>query len=84
MHSRLYARELAQLTNRGLQVPSPPVGYMAGGANQQPSDPPADDVLVACAPQRCYVDDVNSYSTNEEAINWNSALAWAAAWAASQ
>ena len=57
---------------------------MAGGANQSPSDPPADDVLVGCAPQRCYVDDVNSYSTNEEAINWNSALAWVAAWAASQ
>lgn len=44
----------------------------------------ADDVLVGCAPQLCYVDDCNSYSTNEVAINWGSALAWVASWAADQ
>nr|WP_238433287.1 cellulose binding domain-containing protein [Micromonospora tarensis] len=32
----------------------------------------------------CYVDDINSYSTNEVAINWNSALAWIASFLADQ
>jgi len=77
-HSRLYAAEL------DARVPHPPRGAMAGGANSAPNDPPANDVLEGCKPQMCYVDDVNSYSTNEVAINWNSALAWVVAWAASQ
>jgi len=78
VHSRLYAHELSDT------VPQAPAGAMAGGANQAASDPPADDVLQGCAPQTCYVDDVNSYSTNEVAINWNSALAWVVGWASSQ
>ncbi len=32
----------------------------------------------------CYVDDINSYATNEVAINWNSALAWVASFLADQ
>lgn len=36
--------------------------------------------LAATAPHRCYLDDIESYSTNEVAINWNSALVWTAAW----
>ncbi|KAK3113258.1 hypothetical protein LTR53_009626 [Teratosphaeriaceae sp. CCFEE 6253] len=75
VHSRLYAHELDD------RVPQAPPGAMAGGANQAASDPPADDVLQGCAPQTCYVDDVNSYSTNEVAINWGSALAWVIGWA---
>ncbi|KAK1810903.1 hypothetical protein LTR12_014745 [Friedmanniomyces endolithicus] len=78
VHSRLYAHELDD------RVPQAPPGAMTGGANQAASDPPADDVLPGCAPQTCYVDDVNSYSTNEVAINWNSALAWVVGWASSQ
>lgn len=84
MHSRLYANELASIIPQDYLVPHPPVGAMAGGANQSPADPPADDVLVGCQPQLCYVDDVNSYSTNEVAINWGSALVWMASWAADQ
>ena len=38
--------------------------------------------------RRCHVcddvDDVNSYSTNEVAVNWNAPLAWVASWAADQ
>jgi len=30
------------------------------------------------APQRCFQDHIESYSTNEVAINWNAALAWVA------
>lgn len=77
VHSRLYAHELDP------SVPRAPHGSLSGGANEDASDPPADDVLQGCAPQKCYVDDVNSYSTNEVAINWNSALVWVVAWAAS-
>jgi len=78
VHSRLYAHELDDT------VPQAPPGAMSGGANENASDPPADDVLQGCMPQLCYVDDVNSYSTNEVAINWNSALAWVSGWAATQ
>jgi endoglucanase len=28
---------------------------------------------------KCFVDHIEAYSANEEAINWNSALAWVAA-----
>lgn len=84
MHSRLYANELSRLIPQLPIIPPPPVGAMAGGANEAPADPPADDVLKNCVKQFCYVDDVNSYSTNEVAINWGSALAWAASWVAGQ
>ena len=77
VHSRLYAHEL------DFSAPRAPRGSLSGGPNEDASDPPADDVLQGCAPQKCYVDDVNSYSTNEVAINWNSALVWVVAWAAS-
>ena len=36
----------------------------------------------AAQPQKCFVDDIEAYSVNEVAINWNSALAWLASWAA--
>ena len=35
--------------------------------------------MSGCPPQTCYVDHVESYSTNEVAINWNASLAWTAA-----
>ncbi|KAI4721149.1 Six-hairpin glycosidase [Aureobasidium sp. EXF-10727] len=84
MHSRLYAAELSRLIVQDPIVPPPPKGALAGGANESPADPPADDVLKGCVGQLCYVDDVNSYSTNEVAVNWGSALAWVASWAADQ
>jgi endoglucanase len=76
VHSRLYVHKLAPSVPRVLP------GSLSGSANEDASDPPTDDVLQGCAPQKCYVDDVNSYSTNEVAINWNPALVWVAAWAA--
>jgi endoglucanase len=59
--------------------PGPPPGAVAGGPNAQLEDPFAASALVGCAPQKCYIDDIASYSTNEIAINWNAPLAWAAA-----
>ncbi|GAB3445177.1 glycoside hydrolase family 9 protein [Actinophytocola sediminis] len=71
-HSRIFGRQLDP------NSPNPPSGSIAGGANVSLEDPFAADLLAGCAPQFCYVDDIQSYSTNEVAINWNSALAWMA------
>ncbi len=62
--------------------PRAPNGALAGGPNNFLQDPTAKALLSGCAPHKCYVDDINSYSTNEVAINWNSALVWVAAWLA--
>jgi endoglucanase len=77
-HTRIYAHELDP------NLPNPPAGSLSGGANAVPADPFAQRLLTGCKPQFCYVDDIQSYSTNEVAINWNSALSWVAAFAADQ
>ncbi len=57
--------------------PPPPPGAIAGGVNATPSDPAATEAnLIDVPPARRYVDDIDSYSTNEVAINWNSPLVW--------
>lgn len=56
--------------------PSPYPGSLAGGPNSGLQDPVAQRNLVGCAPAKCYLDEIGSYSTNEVAVNWNSALAW--------
>jgi endoglucanase len=77
-HSRWYAHELDPT------LPHPPVGTLAGGANSSLQDPYAASKLAGCIAQFCYIDDIQSYSTNEEAINWNSALAWVSGFVAEQ
>ncbi|WP_232533857.1 glycoside hydrolase family 9 protein [Plantactinospora sp. KBS50] len=77
-HSRWFAHEL------NAELPNPPAGTLAGGANSALQDPLAQQKLAGCAPQFCYIDDIESYSTNELAINWNSALAWVAGFVADQ
>ncbi|MDT4990718.1 MAG: endoglucanase [Actinoplanes sp.] len=77
-HSRWYAHELDPA------LPHPPKGTLAGGANSGLQDPYVAALLKECAPQFCYVDDIQSYSTNEEAINWNAALAWVSGFVADQ
>jgi endoglucanase len=77
-HSRWYAHELDPA------LPNPPAGTLAGGANSGIQDPYAQSKLTGCVGQFCYIDDIQSYSTNEEAINWNSALAWVSGFVADQ
>ncbi|GAB3061476.1 glycoside hydrolase family 9 protein [Micromonospora schwarzwaldensis] len=77
-HSRIFAHQLNP------DLPNPPAGSLAGGPNAALQDPYAANLLAGCAPTLCYVDDINSYSTNEVAINWNSALAWLASFLADQ
>ena len=74
-HSRWYSKQLNP------ELPNPPRGTVAGGPNSLVStwDPIAQQLLVGCAPQFCYVDDIGSWATNELTINWNAPLAWVAA-----
>jgi endoglucanase len=75
-HSRMYAHQLDP------RLPHPPAGSLAGGANTGLQDPVAERSLKDCRPQLCYLDHIQSFSTNEVAINWNSALSWVASFLA--
>ncbi len=77
-HSRWYAHQL------NTSLPNPPRGTLSGGPNSSIQDPVAQQKLRGCAPQFCYLDDIESWSTNELTINWNSPLAWIAAFIADQ
>jgi endoglucanase len=75
-HTRMYAHQLDPA------LPHPPAGTIAGGPNSGIQDPFAQSKLQGCAPQFCYIDDIQSYSTNEIAINWNAGLSWVASFVA--
>jgi len=75
-HHRFFAHQA------NAAFPRPPPGSLAGGPNSSLQDPVAQGKLQGCAAQKCYIDSIESYSTNEVAINWNSALAWVSAWLA--
>ncbi|MFE9836510.1 glycoside hydrolase family 9 protein [Streptomyces sp. NPDC005551] len=77
-HSRWYAHELDP------NLPNPPRGTLAGGPNSSIQDPYAQEKLKGCVGQFCYIDDIQSWSTNETAVNWNAALAWMASFVADQ
>jgi endoglucanase len=51
-------------------------GMLAGGPDAGLNDPFAKNVLKGQPPAKCYVDNDQSYSTNEVAIYWNSPLAY--------
>jgi endoglucanase len=79
-HSRMYAAQL------NAESPHPPDGFVAGGPNSGIQDPVAQALLSDCpaTPQFCYIDDIESWATNEITINWNAALAWVASFVADQ
>ncbi|MFF0720028.1 glycoside hydrolase family 9 protein [Micromonospora sp. NPDC003816] len=77
-HSRIFGHQLDP------SMPKPPVGSLAGGPNAALQDPFVEQLLAGCAPMFCFVDDIASYSTNEVAINWNSALTWISSFLADQ
>ncbi len=49
-------------------------GMLAGGPNSNLEDPYAKAVLLDKAPAKCYVDNDQSFSTNEVTVYWNSPL----------
>lgn len=74
-HHRFWANQL------DASLPNPPAGTIAGGPNQDPADPIGEQELQGCAPAMCYIDHIESYTTNETTINWNAPLAWMASFA---
>ena len=61
--------------------PKAPPGALSGGPNSGLQDPYVRAAgLSGCAPQRCWIDNIEAWSVNEVAINWNAPLAWVAAY----
>lgn len=73
-HHRFWANQLDN------SFPSPPPGAVSGGPNSGLEDPYAQGVFPdGCPAQKCFVDHIESWSTNEITINWNAPLAWVTA-----
>src|SRR4029078_12252806 len=73
-HHRFWAHQA------NAKFPSPPAGVVSGGANSGLHEPYVQAAgLKGCAPQKCFVDNIEAWSANEMAINWNAPLAWVAA-----
>lgn len=79
-HSRWFAHQV------NAELPHPPKGALAGGPNSSIQDPVVQGLFATsgCAAQTCYIDDIESWSTNEITINWNAALAQIASYLADQ
>ncbi|HSK95934.1 MAG TPA: glycoside hydrolase family 9 protein [Euzebyales bacterium] len=81
-HSRWWADQLDP------SLPNPPPGSVSGGPNSLEGtwDPTISSLYpnADCPPQRCHVDHIQSWSTNEITVNWNSALSWVASFVADQ
>ncbi len=56
--------------------PWAPPGSLSGGPNTGLEDSVAAAALAGCKPAACFMDDINSWSTNEITINWNAPFAW--------
>ncbi len=60
--------------------PQAPPGVLSGGPNSGIQDPCAKAAgLEGCKPMKCFIDNIDSWSTNEITINWNAPLSWVAA-----
>ena len=57
----------------------PMPGMLVGGPDSGLHDPRAKERLLGKPPFECYLDELESYSTNEVAVYWNSALVYALA-----
>jgi endoglucanase len=73
-HHRFWAHQASA------KFPPPPPGVVSGGPNSGLQDPYAQAAgLAGCAPEACFVDNIEAWSVNEIAINWNAPLAWVTA-----
>jgi endoglucanase len=62
------------------KFPTAPAGLVSGGPNSGLEDPYVKAAgLKGCAPEKCFVDNIEAWSANEITINWNAPLAWVAA-----
>ncbi len=70
-HHRFWAN---QVDNR---YPEAAPGALSGGPNSGLEDPYAQGAgLPGCAPEKCFVDNIEAWSTNEITVNWNAPFAW--------
>ncbi len=68
-------------------APKAPCGVLTGGANNNMQDDvmTASDLVAGETPaQLCHIDNIQAYSVNECAVNWNSPLAWVTAYLCEQ
>ena len=74
-HHRFWSHQSNQ------KYPSAPPGLVSGGPNSGLEDPYVKAAALAgCAPEKCFADNIESWSTNEITINWNAPLAWVLAY----
>jgi endoglucanase len=74
-HHRFWAKQARA------DFPEAPPGVLSGGPNSSLQDPYVQAAGLkkrGCAPQTCFLDNIEAWSTNEITINWNSPLAWVA------
>jgi endoglucanase len=72
-HHRFWSYQLDK------SFPMAPAGVLSGGPNSAMQDPWIKGMgykVGTIAPQTCYLDNIESWSTNEVTINWNAPLAW--------
>jgi len=51
-------------------------GYLAGGPNKNMQDKILKKLPFGTPPAKCFIDHVDSYASNEIAVNWNAPLAY--------
>jgi endoglucanase len=74
-HHRFWAHQV------DAKFPVAPPGLVSGGPNSGLEDPYGQAAgLSGCPPQKCFVDHIEAWALNEITINWNSPLAWMAAY----
>jgi endoglucanase len=74
-HHRFWAHQV------DAKFPVAPSGIVSGGPNSGLEDPYGQAAgLSGCPPQKCFVDHIEAWALNEITINWNSPLAWMAAY----
>ena len=62
------------------KFPKAPAGVVSGGPNSGLEDPYVQAAgLKGCAPEKCFIDNIEAWSANEITINWNAPLAWVTA-----
>lgn len=72
-HHRFFANQVDD------NFPTVPAGFISGGPNSALQDPWVKGMGWSAgerAPQLCYMDHIESWSTNEVTVNWNAPLAW--------
>ncbi len=79
-HSRWYAHQV------DASLPHPPDGTVSGGPNSttvSTGDPVSTPLFRdGCPAQKCYIDDIGSWSTNEITITWNAPMSWVSSFVA--